>query len=131
MGIFLAEDDPGTSKMLSSVLSTWGYEAILRVVRALQMHLRSYDSIGRYGGDEFLVVLPGVIEAQAPDASRRLREAVAEEWFQWNGQRISVSISAGLAVAKNGSEAPASALLKQADEALYEDKRSASGCARA
>jgi diguanylate cyclase (GGDEF)-like protein len=97
-------------------------DAVLRECgAALRSQLREYDFIGRYGGDEFLVVLPGCDEGASEAIAERLRAIIDTEPVYLNGLRIPISVSVGLAWT-DGSLFDADALIHSADEALYRAK---------
>jgi diguanylate cyclase (GGDEF)-like protein len=104
---------------------TWGHpvgDAVLRqVATRLTGATRSYDMAGRYGGEEFLVILPES-DAQATWAgAERIRAAIAGSPFTAPAEEIPLTISIGATVAQAGaSEAE---LLSIADSALYQAKR--------
>jgi len=93
------------------------HETAQRITAAL----RAYDEVGRYGGEEFLLLLPGVAD-EARQVLERVRQAVADEPILSGGLHLTVTASLGGA-AFSGSESPES-LLRRADEALYRAKRS-------
>lgn len=94
-------------------------DAVLRdVAYELRKRLRSFELAYRLGGEEFLIVLPGVSRAEGKEVAERLRAAVADA--QPTG--IPVTISLGLSVA-SGEEVVYEKLFKAADEALYVAKR--------
>jgi diguanylate cyclase (GGDEF)-like protein len=94
-------------------------DAVLRdVAYELRKRLRSFELAYRLGGEEFLVVLPGVSRAEGWEVAERLRAAVA----QASPTGIAVTISLGLSVAE-GEQVVYETLFKAADEALYEAKR--------
>jgi two-component system, cell cycle response regulator len=80
---------------------------------------RCYDGLGRYGGEEFLVVLPGCDLAGALVQAERLREAIACAPFQLTDRDLPVTCSIGVACMDN---AGAETLIRYADEALYQAK---------
>jgi diguanylate cyclase (GGDEF)-like protein len=95
-------------------------DAVLReTARLLQAASRTYDAIGRYGGEEFLVVLPGCGTADAERQAERLREAIASGSFPFEGGALQVTASFGLTCTDT---TPARHLVRIADEALYEAK---------
>jgi diguanylate cyclase (GGDEF)-like protein len=104
------------------VNDSYGHAAGDNVIRALanllRQRLRRIDSLGRYGGEEFLVVLPDCPAEQAKRILDEIRQRFAELHFIASGQQFSVTLSAGIACT---DDAPASAddLLDKADRALY------------
>jgi two-component system cell cycle response regulator len=97
-----------------------GGDAILQAVveRALRA-LRPYDALGRIGGEEFLIVMPGVGPRDTEIVLERLRKAVRETPIEAQGQRVIVTVSIGGAV--NAGESM-DELLNLADDALYRAK---------
>ena len=103
---------------------TYGHlvgDAILRTVsKTLSSHLRKTDLVGRYGGDEFCVILPDTTAAQAQEILERLRHAVHE--FEYPGlPQLSLSLSIGIASYGPHLAAP-DMWLHEADMALYDAK---------
>ncbi len=93
-------------------------DAVLRdVAYALRKHLRSFELVYRLGGEEFLVVLPGMDTGRGSDVAERLRVAVE----QMQPMGCSVTISLGLSGAR-GEQVDYDILFKAADRALYEAK---------
>jgi diguanylate cyclase (GGDEF)-like protein len=101
-------------------------DAVLReVTRRVRRSLRPYDHLGRYGGEEFLLVLPGCERRQAVGVAERVREWIAHNPITVEG--VPVSVTASLGVASSGPETPAdrrraAVLLRAADAALYRAK---------
>ena len=97
-------------------------DAVLReTARRMLASLRAYDSVGRYGGEEFFVVVPGSDLDAAVELAERLRQDVSAEPVCVAGAMISTTLSLGLAVSTAGLDR-ADPLLHQADEALYAAK---------
>jgi len=97
-------------------------DAVLRqVARCMQLELREYDAIGRFGGEEFLFVLPGCDTEDAMFAMERVRARVALTPAHWDGALIPITISIGVSCTQPG-ELSASAMIESADEALYRAK---------
>ena len=101
-----------------------GDEVLRGVAEALRSSVRPYDLAARYGGEEFTILVPGASAAGVRGLAERLRDRVAAKPFVTAGGRtVPVSVSAGCAVyPSQGPDAPG--LLKAADLALYEAKRS-------
>tara|TARA_R110000868_G_scaffold63100_3_gene190200 strand:- start:658 stop:2310 length:1653 start_codon:yes stop_codon:yes gene_type:complete len=107
------------------VNDNYGHAAGDNVIRALanllRQRLRRIDSLGRYGGEEFLVVLPDCTAEQAWGVLDEIRQRFAELTFIASGSEFSVTLSAGVASTADTSNS-ASELLEKADQALYAAK---------
>lgn len=99
-----------------------GDELIVLVARALQDCCRKVDVVSRWGGEEFLAMLPETRVAEAIQIANRIRQAVAAQPLEFEGIPIRATISAGVATI-HGTEST-SRLLQRADEALYTAKAS-------
>ena len=104
------------------VNDTWGHDTgdvvLQEVARIADERLREPDVLGRWGGEEFMILLPGDSVAQAGVAAEAVRARVAEHGFPQVGQ---VTISLGVAGHRPGE--PRKELLRRVDEALYRAKR--------
>ena len=109
-----------------SVNDTHGHQAgdaVLRqVAESLRESAREIDRVGRYGGEEFLVLLPGANLADARRFAERARQAVAEREFTYDGGALRRTLSAGVAAWPHPEIRHQEALVKAADEALYAAK---------
>jgi diguanylate cyclase (GGDEF)-like protein len=103
---------------------TYGHlagDAVLRkTAQRITASIRQYDSVGRYGGEEFLIVSPGCSLADAAYLAERLRQSVCEKFIDASGREINVSVSLGVAATSGMNQS--SQLLCAADEALYRAK---------
>ena len=99
-----------------------GDEVLVAIAKAAQSGLRAFDVVARYGGDEFLFVLPETPPAGGMAVAERLREAVQSLAFAPPMECLSVTVSLGVAAYPSPQVDSASALLRQADEALYRAK---------
>jgi diguanylate cyclase (GGDEF)-like protein len=97
-----------------------GDNVLTAVGRVLRRALREHDVVGRWGGDEFLFVLPETDLDGALNVAERARVEVADTPFEWHGATLAITLSLGVATAA-GSHAEAA--LQRADEALLEAKR--------
>ena len=104
-----------------------GDEILKGVARAAGERLRAADVLGRYGGEEFIVLFPGSTAQQAAVVAERIREAVAANGIETRGARISATISVGLAEASAGHDS-LEQLIRRADRALYEAKAKGRNC---
>ena len=84
--------------------------------------IRRYDALGRYGGEEFLFVLPGCQGADAFTQAERIREAVAAEPFMAGNRAFPVTCSIGLSYRTVPAAEEADVLVREADMALYRAK---------
>jgi diguanylate cyclase (GGDEF)-like protein len=101
---------------------TVGDEVIETVARRLRAVIREVDVIGRYGGEEFALVLPETSGAAANLVAERLRHALQDQPVDTAKGPLTVTVSLGVAV-MDPLDADLPAALKRADEALYEAKR--------
>jgi two-component system cell cycle response regulator len=99
-------------------------DAVLREFSArLKRNVRGVDLACRFGGEEFVVLMPDTDVASAEMVAERVRQAIAERPFEVGVQRpLSVTVSIGLSLNENAADTPES-LIKRADVALYRAKR--------
>ena len=100
---------------------TVGDEVLRSLADELRQHIRHPDTIGRYGGEEFLVILPHSPLAAATEQAERLCRHVRSLGIKAGEQDISLTISIGVAQYKIHKEGWQS-FLSRADKALYEAK---------
>ncbi|WP_455842916.1 GGDEF domain-containing protein [Lelliottia jeotgali] len=99
-----------------------GDEVLCHCVRQLEQRLRHGDSLGRYGGEEFLLLLPHADRDGAMAALQGLREAIALSPAHFAGDQITLRFSVGLWCGVPGPHDTTASLLAQADAALYQAK---------
>lgn len=100
-----------------------GDTVLKEIVGGMIRSTREYDTVGRYGGEEFLLILPEVDKKTATVVCDRLRRKIAEQEIEiMQGERISVTASFGIASFDEDGNAPDDLLVK-ADERLYKAKR--------
>ena len=101
-----------------------GDEVLRAVAGRLEAAVRNGDYVGRYGGEEFLVVLDACDSQGAACVAERVRQAVRSRSIEYENTRIDVTLSLGVAVhhAEDG-DVTAETLVKLADDALYHAKR--------
>jgi len=95
-----------------------GDHVLKGVAQRLKESVRPYDVIGRYGGEEFVVLLPDTNLEQSLVVAERIRSAVCKGEFEFEGSQIPVTASLGVSCS-NENDQGLNDLLKRADEGLY------------
>jgi diguanylate cyclase (GGDEF)-like protein len=99
-------------------------DTVLReAARRLATPMRPYDAIGRYGGEEFLIVLPGCGVESALLVAERIRCSVANQAITTSAGAVPMTVSLGVAAVDNAAPQGQDALIQSADDALYRAKR--------
>jgi diguanylate cyclase (GGDEF)-like protein len=98
-----------------------GDEVLKETVRRVQLALRPYDVLGRYGGEEFIVLLPGCELDDGAVVAERLRERLASTPYLPDSSKLNVSASFGLVCSSLG-HTTLEAMIDAADKALYKAK---------
>ena len=111
---------------------TYGHFAgdivLIQVAKRLERCLRKYDKIGRYGGDEMLVVLPGCGLKEAGDIAERLRLVVDGEKVNTPAGGLDISITLGCSSSAGFSRPTPETLVQASDAALYRGKKQGKNC---
>lgn len=98
-------------------------DAVLREVgRLLRDALRTVDAVGRYGGEEFLAILPHTNYQEAVQTAERVRFAIASHAFKFGERELHITVSAGVATYPSEAADTPVALIREADKALYRAK---------
>ncbi|MDD3271790.1 MAG: diguanylate cyclase [Syntrophomonadaceae bacterium] len=109
------------------VNDTYGHVAgdavLVEVAARMKNNIRLYDSAGRYGGEEFLLVLPGCNAEEAMIIANRILESIGKEPVIFNNTPIAITISLGVAVNRAGEKTTTTELVQLADTALYQAKQ--------
>jgi len=109
------------------VNDTYGHPAgdavLTEAAQRIKGCIRPYDTLGRYGGEEFLIVLPTADGPGAVCVAERIREAFESQPFVTEREKIAITVSLGVAASGGRNTFNAEALLQIADEALYRAKQ--------
>jgi diguanylate cyclase (GGDEF)-like protein len=101
----------------------WGHavgdEVLVKTASIFQAMIRKQDLVGRWGGEEFLIIVPGPCDAKA--LAERVRCEIAKAKFSYGTASISITVSIGVACASSSDQIDE--ILKAADHALYRAKR--------
>jgi len=110
-------------KMVNDMYGHLAGDTVLRIT-AKKMHSmeRAYDSIGRYGGEEFLFVLPECCTECATAFAERLRSCISIDSIDTSEGKIPITISLGVATSHKDGRMDEISLVKAADKALYKAK---------
>jgi diguanylate cyclase (GGDEF)-like protein len=101
----------------------FGDRALVQVAKILTEDLRTYDRIGRWGGEEFILILPDTLLKDAAIVAERVRARTAENKISLeNGETFSIHISLG-AACSGERFASLTKLIDAADQALYKAKQ--------
>ena len=122
MGVIMADLD-----RFKEVNDTYGHpvgDTVLQeAARRMHLALRPYDRIGRYGGEEFLITVPGCAMSDAITVAERIRSSISAEPINSGSERIPVTVSLGVAIGGNQMGEDAGMLIAAADAALYRAKK--------
>jgi diguanylate cyclase (GGDEF)-like protein len=105
-----------------------GDAALREVAARIAAELRPYDTVGRFGGEEFLVVTPGVDLADAVALAERIRASVAAAPLSFEGRAVAVTLSAGVGPVRPEEARALDRGLARADRALYRAKSQGRDC---
>ena len=110
-------------KRVNDTLGHAAGDGVLReAARRMMSCVRSYDSVCRYGGEEFLIILPGCDIAAATLRAEGIRLAVAKDAFQIPEGPLDITCSIGVAASSGADILDVTELIRKADEALYTAK---------
>ena len=121
-GILLADLDH--FKVVNDTLGHAAGDDVLREAGVrLTAGVREYDAVGRYGGEEFLIVLPGCDATALRDRAEHVLAAFRDQPFEAGGKPLRVTLSIGAASSSDWPGLPPDRLVRLADESLYHAKR--------
>jgi diguanylate cyclase (GGDEF)-like protein len=99
-----------------------GDYVLQKVARLLSDRVRNMDELARWGGEEFMILLPETSSEGAAQVAEKLRVAIENYQFEYDGQKLSVTMTFGVATIRNGETLEA--CIARADAALYKGKES-------
>ncbi len=97
-----------------------GDDVLCMVAQTLDNSLRSFDFVGRWGGEEFVIILPNITEDMLTGIAERCRRLIEESCFQHQGKTIPITISIGGVLAR--PEETPEECLHRADQCMYQSK---------
>lgn len=103
---------------------TAGDKVIREVAEILHKNARLSDIVGRYGGEEFCMILPGVSDDSVQTICERIRETVEKHTFEVSDDSIHITISIGVCYKSPAHSSSYEEMIIQADKALYQAKNS-------
>ena len=98
-----------------------GDEALVYLVRVIKDTLRTMDMIARFGGEEFLLILPDTTITDALQTVTRVQRELTKSIFMYNNERVLITFSAGVVLRSENEDQQS--MIKRADAALYKAKR--------
>jgi diguanylate cyclase (GGDEF)-like protein len=107
-----------------------GDEVLREIARRLLASVRSYDFVGRYGGEEFLIVLNSCDAPFALARAEEIRKSVAQDPVQTSRGLVAVTMSFGVLSSKDWGARPVEVLLRETDAALYASKAAGRNCCK-
>jgi two-component system, cell cycle response regulator len=107
-----------------------GDEVLQEIARRLLLSIRSYDFVGRYGGEEFLIVLNNCAPQFAESRAEEIRKAIGGRPIQTVSGSLQVTMSFGMLLSSDWGVRPVEELLHEVDAALYAAKAAGRNCMR-
>jgi diguanylate cyclase (GGDEF)-like protein len=107
-----------------------GDEVLREIARRLLGSVRSYDLVGRYGGEEFIVVLNNCTVEKAVDRAEEIRKAIGSSPIRTTHGPIPITMSLGVSTSLHSDTRPLEEVLCEVDDALYAAKSAGRNCCR-
>jgi two-component system, cell cycle response regulator len=104
-------------------------DAVLQeAAKRMTLSVRAYDTVGRYGGEEFLIIVPAADAPSVLALAERIRKTFESKPIETQQGDVSITASFGVAASSSAKQTPPDALLRLADEALYRAKARGRNC---
>jgi diguanylate cyclase (GGDEF)-like protein len=108
-----------------------GDQALIHLVKIIKDSVRMQDLYGRWGGEEFVVLLAETDSVEAFQIAERLRERIADSTLVINNHNIKMTVSIGIATMSGFDKPELDGMIEQADRAMYDAKHAGRNCVRA
>jgi two-component system, cell cycle response regulator len=108
-----------------------GDDVLQEIAHRLQHSVRSYDMVGRFGGEEFLVILNKCDACSALTRAENIRQAINKRPFQTRSGPLEITISVGVALSTDFEQSSLDEMLAATDAAMYSAKGAGRNCVRA
>lgn len=105
-----------------------GDRALIAVAEVLKANVRNYDLVYRFGGEEFIIIVPECDPVSAVAAANRYREAIAKQEIPLQDGVLKITASFGVTMNEPPNSSPMPELLEEADKLLYQAKREGRNC---
>ncbi len=119
----LMTDVDGFRRVNNTLGHLRGDEVLRQVARILESSVRASDSVIRYGGDEFLILMPETSDEEPSRVAQRLKDSIAQLATEMQLGEMPIGLSIGIYMRKPHDELSVEEILEQADKRMYADKR--------
>lgn len=99
-----------------------GDKVLKNIAAMIRKEIRSCDSVGRYGGEEFIIVIPGCNAVESSKLAARIKEKIAQTPIEYNEYQIEITVSMGIAEYQKETDSLITDMISRADVAMYQAK---------
>ncbi len=107
-----------------------GDEALIHLVKIIKDSVRMQDLYGRWGGEEFVILLAETDAEEARQIAERLRQRIADSTLVINNTTIKMTVSIGIAAIHGSARPELVCMIEQADKAMYDAKHAGRNCVK-